>query len=419
MASEEVSIELKNKPPNGDKDTITYQGSTTTGTGNVKITVERTTHPLGSDFLKYEHTLQTKGEFILKEIQDNGGKIDVIGLKDVPRNDGGSNEWIVLGGHNHSKPPLIGGDIERTLDDLVCSNYDAVTLDLGKSVSFSGDKPYCCRCVYHGDNDDQRKIFVTLRKVFCKQHTQNSIQYCKHTIKNPQNRVARIRYYIGDTDTNTHSNRRRIKYIGLDLPMDGVKAVYASYCDGNPVLIYVDGGDKAEGWYKKGGDSSTGDENWTKVDLPGITPTNFNSLTCEHWKVLVKVLKSTGGCKSLQECPKGTVKQLQEQSQQLARADEEKESGDEVEEEEKKKKKGDEELGAKGSQESAGSDGPRGPTVPGEEDDTGSVGEGTTSPGSPPSGLRYSQYAPQDYGIDKQLHYIKTFPPQIHSDTYN
>ncbi|EKX72055.1 hypothetical protein BEWA_017340 [Theileria equi strain WA] len=147
--AEEVIIELKNKPP---IDTTTYQASTSAGGGNVKITVERTTHPLGSDFLKYEHTLQTKGEFILKEIQDNGGKIDVIGLKDVPRvtsvsayywshengtqipskallvqvtttdpkvtkyyanrkNDGGGNEWVGL--CQLSQPNLIPGGIER------------------------------------------------------------------------------------------------------------------------------------------------------------------------------------------------------------------------------------------------------------------------------------------------------------------
>ncbi|AFZ80118.1 hypothetical protein BEWA_029690 [Theileria equi strain WA] len=337
MTSEEVTIEFKY---NQNQDT-TYKASTTGGK-TIDITVKRSEEPRGSHFLKYTHTLNPNGEsqpFKLLEIQDNGRKIDVIGLKYVPnvtsvsayywkhepgaprtvlivgvttttdtknkttyygnRKNADGNNWVGLG--QRSKPNLINGDIERTLDDLVCSNFGAVIFDLSKSVSFSGQPSYCCRCVYHGDNDDQRKIFVTLRKVFCKQHTQNSIQYCKHTIKNPKNKVAKIRYYLGDTDANTHSNRRRINSSKLQFPIDNVKAIYASYCGGNPVLIYIEGGGSVTGWYQKSA-VGNGNEEWTSVPNLNIKPSELTNHTdCKKYNDLVGLLKGSR-CRNLQEC---------------------------------------------------------------------------------------------------------------------
>ncbi|AFZ80270.1 hypothetical protein BEWA_031230 [Theileria equi strain WA] len=313
-----VIIELKNKPTTNH----TYQASTTTGTGNVKITVTRSTEPLGSDFLKYTHTPENRQPFALKEVKDDSNQpipgptnIDNVtsvsayywqhengpgttpgkalllivttrGGKNETKYYGnrksadGNNKWIVL--NSGSRPHLLYSDIERTLDDLVCSNYDAVTIDLSKGTSEyhgrSSKDPYCCRC----DGHNNTKITVTIDKV----PAASKVEYFKHSITNPKHKLARIRYYDkgeGTYRTNNPNYRRRIKSHALKFPTSDVRSVSAFYCGQNPALIYVDGG-TATGWYKKP-TSSDKDEQWTQVDiLQGITPekitecTNFNKL---------------------------------------------------------------------------------------------------------------------------------------------
>ncbi|EKX72411.1 hypothetical protein BEWA_048780 [Theileria equi strain WA] len=307
--------ELKNKPNGNTSDTTTYQGSTSTGRQDVTITVKRTINPLGSDFLMYEHTLETEGEFILKEVKDDDGnstngiplnnganvssvsayywrhekdggglptKALIVGVTTTDRgtnyhvniNDTGVNKWIELKGG--TQPPLINNDLERTLDDLVCSNYNEVIVDLSKGTSMGNREPYCCRCHGIKDGIDQRKITVTHVQVSCVH--QKSVTICKHTV-NPGYRVAAI------------SNRRRIKSSNLDFPISNIKSVSAFYCNHNPVLIYIECGESAEGWYKKPTGSSSTDEQWKKVlpDLNSITPENI--IDCGKYNQLVNALK--------------------------------------------------------------------------------------------------------------------------------
>ncbi|AFZ79404.1 hypothetical protein BEWA_022520 [Theileria equi strain WA] len=353
--TDRVTIELKNKPTADG--TEEYPGTSTSGK-TVNITVERTTYPTGSDFYRYEHTLRTGGQqFTLKEVRDDQNKeinaindlkgqevtsvaayywkhengtnstpttalmVEVTATGTKTKNkttyyanvkNNGSNEWIKL--YGGSRPNLINGDIERTLDDLVCSNYGGVTIDLSKSTSMSGrasnGEPYCCRC--HGEDkdksSDQRKITVKQQNVSCKHKKAN---YYKHTIIG-NHELARIRYYLTfpnnptSTDTNKPSNRRRIKLGDKAFPLTDVEAVYAFYCGGNPVLIYVkgDGNNGTNSWYKKPTDGSNhnGDEEWTSVPNLNIKPSELTNHTdCKKYNKLIEELR-TVECVGLQKC---------------------------------------------------------------------------------------------------------------------
>ncbi|AFZ80161.1 hypothetical protein BEWA_030130 [Theileria equi strain WA] len=337
MASEGVIIDFsQNKNANGGL-TTTYYDST----GSSKtITITRSEEPLGSNFYKYTHSEANGQPFLLKAIQGDDGKhtsgipmnnsvssvsayywkydngdsglptkalmVKVVetGKTTYYRKSNSDKDWIGPLGAN-STPPLINGDLERTLDDLVCSTYNEVIVDLSKSVSFSistgHKKPYCCRC--HGKDkggSDQQKITVERKNVSCTH--KNSVTICKHSIDGNY-KLANIRYYLNgppDTYTNDPSRRRRIKSRKLQFPMDGVKAVYAFYCNHNPVLIYVKG-DRQNKWYQKPASNGATDEHWTEVELSGITPSNFSKLECEKYNKLIEALGSAG-CGSLPKC---------------------------------------------------------------------------------------------------------------------
>ncbi|EKX73815.1 myosin, putative [Theileria equi strain WA] len=336
MVEEGITIKLSQKGTNSG-----YAA----GIGNATITVKRDEEPSG--FYRYTHQDNDSGggnkPFTLSKVWDdqsspipgippNGPesvisvsayywkherpshtptRVLVVGVtKDKTTyyanvKNNGSNEWTIL--NSGSKPQLITGDIERTLDDLVCSNYGGVTIDLSKSTSMSGrasnGEPYCCRCIYHGDNDNQRRIAIQKLKV----PVASTVEYYKHTIIG-NHELARIRYYLTfpnnptSTDTNNSKNRRRIKSSNFLFPMDGVKAVYAFHCNHNPELIYVEGGDKVKGWYHKptsSGSSSNGDEQWGEVltELKNVTPEKIND--CNNWSKLAKELT----CASEVTCP--------------------------------------------------------------------------------------------------------------------
>ncbi|EKX74070.1 hypothetical protein BEWA_041080 [Theileria equi strain WA] len=335
MTQQEVTIEFKyNHNANGGDHT--YQASTIGG-NNVKITVRKSEEPSGSDFYRYTHTLQNGGSFTLKTVLDDSGKkinipepkgvselrkinlekvtsvsaycwngnptkVLIIGITTTDRGTtyygnrksaDGNNEWTRL--HGGSRPNLINGDIERTLDDLVCEHHGAVTIDLSKGTSMSGNKPYCCRC----DGHNNTKISLSSGKV----PAVPTVEYYKHTINSGQ--LARIRYYFDGvgTDprkTNDPDKRRRIKSPELGFPTLSVQAVYAFYCGGNPVLIYIEGnGDGGtNSWYKKPTSNGNTDEQWTKVqDLKDITPDNITE--CEQYNKLAAELS----CARTVPCP--------------------------------------------------------------------------------------------------------------------
>ncbi|AFZ79900.1 hypothetical protein BEWA_027490 [Theileria equi strain WA] len=213
----------------------------------------------------------------------------------------GNNEWTRL--HGGSQPNLINNDLERTLDDLVCSNYDAVTLDLSKGTSMGDQKPYCCRCTYHGPKGAQRTVSLFSGNI---KVNGRKIEYYKHTVKTGY-RVAKIRYYDkgeGTIDTNNPDNRRRIKSPELAFPTSEIRSVSAFYCGGNPELIYFEGNGSngTNKWYKKPPGNTNGDEDWTEVllDLKSITPGELSRNTeCETYNKIANELS----CASTVTCP--------------------------------------------------------------------------------------------------------------------
>ncbi|EKX72056.1 hypothetical protein BEWA_017350 [Theileria equi strain WA] len=161
---------------------------------------------------------------------------------------------------------------------------------------------YCCRCDKHTVTRS-----VTIKKLHVP--AVPTVEYYKHTINSGQ--LARIRYYFDGVgtdprNTNNPKTRRRIKSTEFNFPMDSVKAVYALYSGGNPVLIYLDydGKNGVKGWYQKPTNDSNdnGDEDWTKVpDAPrNIQPETINN--CTNWNKLVTALNKAGGCNPLREC---------------------------------------------------------------------------------------------------------------------
>ncbi|AFZ79227.1 hypothetical protein BEWA_020740 [Theileria equi strain WA] len=324
MVDDGVTIRLGVKQPNS-----VY----TTGGRTIKVT--RDEEPPGSGFTRYTHKDEHNQPFILAKIQDNQNypiDINQLGGKEVTsvaayywtgnasnvlmvgvttgntttyygnRKSDGSNEWIELTGYKHSHPPLINDDIERTLDDLVCSSYGAVTMDLSKGTFTSGNRqPYCCRCIYHAGNDDQRKISLSEGSFSC---THKRAGYYKQS-PTANTKLAAIRYYfdgVGTANTNNPSRRRRIKIPKLNFPTSDVEAVYAVHCSNNPVLIYVKytGGGKATGWYKKPATDENGNEKWEKVLDEVPDPESITG--CDKYNQLVKALNDTGRC-GIPLCP--------------------------------------------------------------------------------------------------------------------
>ncbi|AFZ79764.1 hypothetical protein BEWA_026130 [Theileria equi strain WA] len=298
--------------------------------GDRTIYVTRDEEPPGSNFTRYTHKDENSQPFRLLAVKDDDHRDSVItgsGMDKVTSvsayywrhedsKDGkpskvlmvgvtttgnttkyygnrksadGNNEWTRL--HGGSQPNLINNDLERTLDDLVCLHYSAVIVDLSKSVSMSGNKPYCCRCDKHSVTE--RRITVQGLKVPV---GYPQIEYFKHTIIG-SHKLARIRYYFNDGSsdvnyTNDHKKRRRIKLTKHEFPLPNVRSVSAFYCSNNPVLIYVEGGSPqtVNRWFKKPASNSNTDEEWTQVldDLQNIAPENITD--CDKFNRLKGVL---------------------------------------------------------------------------------------------------------------------------------
>ncbi|AFZ79780.1 hypothetical protein BEWA_026290 [Theileria equi strain WA] len=173
-------------------------------------------------------------------------------------------------------------------------------MDLSKGTFTSGYKHYCCRCIYHADNDDQRKISLSSGNI--KVNGAKRAGYYKQS-PTANTKLAAIRYYfdgIGPNPRNTNNpkKRRRIKIPELSFPTSDVEAVYAVHCSNNPVLIYVQPLGK---WFKKPNNANdNGNEEWEKVLDEVPDPESITD--CEEYNQLVKVLNDTGRC-GLPLCP--------------------------------------------------------------------------------------------------------------------
>ncbi|EKX72599.1 hypothetical protein BEWA_050670 [Theileria equi strain WA] len=332
-----VTINIREKPPEDQKETTYPPGS-----GSVKVTREE--DPLGSGFLKFTHSPSSGNTFRVENVLFGGTPVLDIGantgddiqylavwywfgdgshnqplLAEVLKggqyiyrsSKGGGTSWSPLSGketHQHDK--LTGKELEQKLDDLNCQHNNAVTLNLTfhnsstlseQNVVRSGRNTYCCS----GSHNGGKRVSVEKVKVRCTRG-HNSADCYKHEIISGGSRVAKIRYYLGNTDTNTHANRRRITSSNeLQFPITSSVSVYALYCKQNPVLIYVegDGNNGTNEWYQKPTGSSNGNEEWTRVgNLNGITPGDFGKLECNQWNKLREALNNISGCTGLRIC---------------------------------------------------------------------------------------------------------------------
>ncbi|AFZ81030.1 hypothetical protein BEWA_004380 [Theileria equi strain WA] len=326
MAEDGVTIDFSQnkKPPNGGD--TTYPGYST-GTGkNITIKVTSANEPKDSNFWKYEHRLETGNQpFKLSRVWDDrsnpipgippnesdnkvtsvsayywryepGGtpakalvaEVVYSGNKTYYRNSsGGGKNWILLTGDKSSHPPLLYGDIERALDDLVCEYYGAVTMNLFKVVSVNlsskvstGNNKYCC--AFHSPNGGgEGKVSVNRGTVPA---GSKDIEYYKHFIDNGT-KLAGIK-------TNSGLPRKRITALGLDFPIQGSLTIYAFYCNqrSSPVLIYVkDGNPPVNKWFRQiAGDT------WQNVPDISKDPENIKSCSDEGFKALVKELRDFG-----------------------------------------------------------------------------------------------------------------------------
>ncbi|AFZ80154.1 hypothetical protein BEWA_030060 [Theileria equi strain WA] len=214
----------------------------------------------------------------------------------------GDDQWSPSINRN-SKFRLSDEELEQKLDELICEHHRAVTIDLTKSYSdqYVSDGNYCC-----GEHKGRGKISVAKKDITVNDNKMT--EYFKHTI-NTGPRLAAIKYYNEDDESGSiYSNRRRIRSSNFLFPMDGVKAVYAFYCQkNNPLLIYIEDGHQngVTGWYQKDGDGTNGNEEWVKVtEFGSITPSNFGDLQCDQWTQLKESLREAGGCADLQDCHK-------------------------------------------------------------------------------------------------------------------
>ncbi|AFZ79761.1 WD repeat domain containing protein [Theileria equi strain WA] len=313
------------------KNTGQGAGSTTYGgTNNQDVRLERGENPPGSGFWKFKHTSATGAPFQVQEVKFGATPVPDIGTGDGKNvshlvvwywretletmtnpllvevfrngsytynyNKGGGTSWTSL--PLRPKPltiQLTGKTLEIQLDNLNCYLNQAITLNLSHQNSHTHKNGSYC-CYYHTPNSGKR-VSVTLRTVRCRQNHQSADCY-KHTVNTGEWRVAAIKY-----DPTRGITRNRITLDGQISPPH-VKSVYTFYCNKNPVLIYVEGGDKVKGWYKKPTTTGNGntDEQWTKVrNLDGITPDSAGE-NCTNWTALKDALREVN-CNSYSTCP--------------------------------------------------------------------------------------------------------------------
>ncbi|AFZ80775.1 hypothetical protein BEWA_001820 [Theileria equi strain WA] len=238
-------------------------------------------------------------------------------LEFKPKNGGGStfyestsqdgNNWIEVGDgksknfysgdKGNTKPTDV---LSEKLDEVLCKQYNNVTLDISYGKHNGGNSQHCC-------SDHKDGISVTSGDIKVNDDTKTS--YYKYSLPQGRPNLAGIKYY-------NNSDRKNIKIGGLPFSGSNPINVYAFSCTGEiPVLIYVDSKSAiSRGWYKKEDNS----DNWKWIsELIGIKPTDFKDLTCVKWRKLRKHLTGPS-CNGLSDCSyNGNTQKEAEDEEQL------------------------------------------------------------------------------------------------------
>ncbi|EKX72355.1 hypothetical protein BEWA_048220 [Theileria equi strain WA] len=209
----------------------------------------------------------------------------------------GSNNWqrIDEGSQKfyddeHLRSQTPKDALSGKLDEVLCSYYDNITLDISLENSEKHAKyetKYCCNKHEHSN---QGRVSVSEVQVSCKEpkHNKGSLTTYKHSIINGN--LGGIKFY---EDGNIRQ-RRCVKSNALKFPIY-VNSLFVFYCQQKPALIYVDGTYQSKGWYRK---SSRGYEyNWTLINtgLKDIIGTDLeNGLSCDKWQKLQTYLEAVG-----------------------------------------------------------------------------------------------------------------------------
>ncbi|AFZ79569.1 hypothetical protein BEWA_024180 [Theileria equi strain WA] len=311
-----VTIDIQGNTNGGGQGagSITYYGGSP---NQVKLT--KIEDPPGSGFVKLVHTSATGtsgGLFTVGKVQYGGTPVSDIkpdepikslsvwyhsgdknhnqpllieiekkdGTYDYHETKGSSTEWNPHGNGSQDNQRLEGKALEQKLEYLNCQYHKLVTINLTFQNSSSlsekpeGENKYCC-----GKHNGQEKVTVKGGKVA------SQIPYVKHHIDNGTE-VSGIKYYDEKTRKNITSNN------GIRFPIQGSLSVYAFYCGGKPVLIYLDSTSNgtAKGWYKQ----SPGGDTWeeTLIGLKNKDPENIKDCSEKNFEQLVNALNKFPGC---------------------------------------------------------------------------------------------------------------------------
>ncbi|AFZ79879.1 hypothetical protein BEWA_027280 [Theileria equi strain WA] len=215
-------------------------------------------------------------------------------------------------------------ELTNKLDEIVCSNYNSVTIDISYSNSMShtkskekGDEKYCCSVC------GNKKVAVEEIEVKDKKHM-GSTKIYKHSIEGGGLKLGGIKFYLRDDVYK--KNRKRITSGTLRLPADGPIDVYAFYCGDNPVIIYLHyrNNPKNSRWYRKEKSKNADNKPWRKTgQLSSIKSRHLDKegLSCGNWNKLVDELRKRK-CSQLQNCT-NSDESSQDSREQLSTADEE------------------------------------------------------------------------------------------------
>ncbi|AFZ80865.1 hypothetical protein BEWA_002720 [Theileria equi strain WA] len=218
--------------------------------------------------------------------------------------------WIEEGGgdtfYDRDNDPKPTAKLSEKLDEVLCKQYDNVTLNLTKNHSDTHARAktkYCCN--EHKGEECRISLQEGNITVAGKQMT----EYYKHSISGSA--VAGIYYKDG-------GQRKKIALLGSPFPIS-VKSVYAFYCKGEePSLIYVDSTNgMVRGWYKR----DNGEWKWNSK-LSVIKSTDLSNLSCAKWKRLKKVLEECN-CNGLPDCSYSDNTKEVSEEKQLAEEEEE------------------------------------------------------------------------------------------------
>ncbi|EKX73534.1 haloacid dehalogenase-like hydrolase family member protein [Theileria equi strain WA] len=211
--------------------------------------------------------------------------------------------------------------LSEKIDQVLCSKYKNVTLNLTKSNSENhlNGQNYCCE-EHAGEKGAKGTGRVTVKETQIKDpSSSNPVKVYKHEINNGYS-LAGI-YYIND-----EGERKKIKIDGLQATGNDSVKVYALYSGDStdPKLIYLhknEDNNETSGWYQMQ-DNGDHDSNWSKIPtaLKNITEIDLDrgSLECDKLKALKRVLKhDIGGLTDCDEPPEYKLQELLGQEPEL------------------------------------------------------------------------------------------------------